>query len=110
MSYLVYVAGFGVAVAIFLWLRDLRIFYRTGLAGYRTAAYRGVIYTALAMLGLLVTLFAEGWELLGLGLVLAGLYLQGREDRERVWRNESTIQRFLGETERTKDKPSRERS
>ncbi|CVK32239.1 protein of unknown function [Methanoculleus bourgensis] len=38
MSYLAYVAGFGVAVAAFLWLRDLRIFYRTGLPGYRRAA------------------------------------------------------------------------
>lgn len=109
MSYLAYVAGFGVAVAIFLWLRDLRIFYRTGLPGYRKAAYRGVLYTALALLGFLITSLAEAWEFLGLGLVLAGLYLQGRVERERVWHDEGTIQRFFGRVERTKDMSSRKR-
>ncbi|MDD1708290.1 MAG: ABC transporter permease, partial [Methanoregulaceae archaeon] len=33
MSYLVYIALFGAAVVFFLWLRDARIFYRTGLSG-----------------------------------------------------------------------------
>ena len=51
MSYLVYVAWFGAAAVALLWLRDARIFWRTGLAGYRTAAYRGVLYTALALAG-----------------------------------------------------------
>ncbi len=105
MSYLVYVAGFGVAAVFFLWLRDLRIYSRTGLAGYRTAAYQGVAFSALGLLGFFVTLY--GTEILGLGLVLAALFLQGRVSRERVWRNESTIQRFLGETERRKDKGSK---
>ncbi|MCX6697828.1 MAG: ABC transporter permease, partial [Methanoregula sp.] len=41
MSYLIYVAMFGAAVVIFLWLRDARIFFRTGLSGYRKAAYWG---------------------------------------------------------------------
>jgi len=110
MSYLVYVAGFGVAVTVFLWLRDLRIFYRTGLAGYRKAAYRGVPYTALALLGFFITVFAEAWEYLGLGLVLLALYLQGRVDRENVWlHNESAGTRFFGKAERTKDKGSRKR-
>jgi len=109
MSYLVYVAGFGVAVTVFLWLRDLRIFYRTGLPGYRTAAYRGVPYTALALLGLFVTAFAEAWEYLGLGLVLLALYLQGRIDRENVWHGEGAAERFFGRAERTNDKGSRKR-
>jgi hypothetical protein len=110
MSFLVYVAGFGFAVAFFLWLRDLRIFYRTGLPGYRIAAYRGVIYTAVALFGFLVTYLVPAWEFVGLGLVLLGLYLQGQVKRERVWRNESTAQRFLGETERTKDKDTQKRN
>ena len=33
MSYLLYVAYFGGAVVILLWLRDARIFFRTGLPG-----------------------------------------------------------------------------
>jgi len=109
MSYLAYVAGFGVAVTAFLWLRDLRIFYRTGLPDYRRAAYWGVPYTALALLGFFVTAYAEAWEFLGLGLVLLALYLQGRVDRENVWHGESARERFFGRAPRTSDKGSRKR-
>ena len=94
MSYLVYIALFGAAVVFFLWLRDARIFYRTGLPGYRKAAYRGVLFGALAILGVAVTI--ASLELLGLGLILAALYLQGRESRERVWTTEGTLDRMLG--------------
>ena len=41
MSYLLYVALFGTAATIFLWLRDARIFFRTGLPGYRTGCLLG---------------------------------------------------------------------
>ncbi len=44
MTYLTYVAVAGAATTIFLWLRDARIFFRTGLPGYRKAAYWGVAY------------------------------------------------------------------
>ena len=56
MSYLIYVAYFGEVVVIFLWLRDARIFFRTGLPGYRKAAYHGVLYGALGTFGLLCTI------------------------------------------------------
>ena len=94
MTYLTYVAMFGAAVTIFLWLRDARIFSRTGLAGYRKAAYRGVAYGALATLGVAFTISLL--ELLGLGLILGALYLQSRIEREKVWGSEGTLQRFLG--------------
>ena len=94
MDYLVYVAMFGTAATIFLWLRDARIFFRTGLPEYRKAAYWGVLYGALASLGIFFTLFSL--ELLGLGLILAALYLQGRMPREKIWGNETTVVRFLG--------------
>jgi hypothetical protein len=95
MTYLVYVAFFGAAAVIFLWLRDARIFYRTGLPGYRTAAYRGVVYGALAMFG--VACGISMLELLGLGLVLAALFLQGKINREKVWGGgEGAFQRFFG--------------
>ena len=96
MTYLVYVAVFGTAATIFLWLRDARIYYRTGLSGYRKAAYHGVLYGALASLGGMVTLTMESFELLGLGLILAALYLQGQIEREKVWKDEDTFQRFIG--------------
>ena len=94
MSYLTYIAMFGAAATLFLWLRDARIFFRTGLPGYRKAAYHGVMYGALATLG--VVLAVSTLELLGLGLILGALYLQGRIVREKVWEREGTLQRFLG--------------
>lgn len=97
MSYLIYVAGFGAAVVIFLWLRDARIFYRTGLPGYRKAAYRGVIYGALATFGVICTILLGALsEMIGIGLVLLALYLQGRIERENVWKNEGKVERLLG--------------
>jgi hypothetical protein len=96
MTYLIWVAMFGTAATLFLWLRDARIFFRTGLPGYRKAAYYGVLYGALASLGLMVTLTMPGFEILGLGLILAALYLQGRVEREKVWKDEGTLERFLG--------------
>jgi hypothetical protein len=96
MTYLIYVAMFGTAATVFLWLRDARIFFRTGLPGFRKAAYHGVLYGALASLGLMVTLTMPAFELLGLGLILAALYLQGKIVREKVWKDEGTLERFLG--------------
>lgn len=96
MTYLIYVAMFGTAATLFLWLRDARIFFRTGFPGYRKAAYHGVLYGALASAGSMVTLTMPASELLGIGLVLAALYLQGRIEREKVWKDEGTLERFLG--------------
>ena len=94
MTYLSWVAVFGVGAVLFLWLRDARIFFRTGLAGYRKAAYHGVIYGALSIVGGACAMFSL--ELLGLGLILAVLYLQGRIDREKIWGSEGTIERLIG--------------
>jgi hypothetical protein len=96
MTYLIYVAMFGNAATLFLWLRDARIFFRTGLPGFRKAANHGVLYGALASLGFMVTLTMPAFELLGLGLILAALYLQGKIVREKVWKDEGTLERFLG--------------
>jgi hypothetical protein len=96
MTYLIFVAMFGTGTALFLWLRDARIFFRTGLPGYRKAAYYGVLYGALASLGYLVALTMESFELLGLGLILAALYLQGKIEREKVWKDERMLERFFG--------------
>ena len=102
MSYLIYVAMFGTAAVLFLWLRDARIFFRTGLSGYRKAAYHGVAYGALATLGAAVTHSMQAFELLGLGLILAALYLQGRIEREKIWGSEETLTRLLGSVPRRK--------
>jgi len=96
MTYLVWVAGFGLAAVVFLWLRDARIYYRTGLSGFRSAAYWGVIYTAIAFLGIQITYFAADFEILGLGLILLAIYLQTNRKKEKIWKDEKTLQRFLG--------------
>jgi hypothetical protein len=96
MSYLIWVALFGTAATLFLWLRDARIFFRTGLPGFRKAAYHGVLYGALATLGLMVAQTMPAFELLGLGLILAALFLQGKTEREKVWKDEGTLERFFG--------------
>jgi len=97
MSYLIYVAMFGAAVVLFLWLRDARIFFRTGLNGYRKAAYWGILYGALATFGVICTiLLAALTEMIGIGFVLLALYLQGRIEREKIWKNEGMMERLLG--------------
>lgn len=103
MTYLSYVAIFGVAVLFFLWLRDARIFFRTGAAGYRKAAYQGVLFGALGLLGAMITMYTDNWQILGLGLILLALYLQGRIQKEKVWTNEGTWERFLGSVKKTRE-------
>ncbi len=104
MTYLIYVAAFGAAATAFLWLRDMRIFWRTGAAGYRRAAYIGTACTALSLTGCLLT--ARGWEMIGLGVVLLALYLQGRTERGQVWHDEGAFERCTGCVRRRDDKGS----
>jgi hypothetical protein len=106
MSYLIYIAGFGLAAILFLWFRDIRIFVSLRLPGYRKAAYQGVLFTALATLGFFIALYGADGEIIGLGLILAGLYLQGRMAREKIFSNETTIERLFGRCRCNKDKDS----
>jgi hypothetical protein len=94
MTYLIYVAMFGTAAVFFLWLRDARIFFRTGLPLYRKAAYWGVLYGAAAVIGLAIT--SALLELLGLGVILGVIYLQVERKREKVWKDEDALTRLLG--------------
>ena len=97
-SYILYVSLFGALVVCFLWLRDARIFWKTGLPGYRNAAYRGVFYTAIAFAGAGVGLV---WEFVSLIIILIALYLQGKVKKERnlIWTRDSSIaDRLTGNT------------
>jgi len=96
-----YIGVFGAAVIFYLWLRDARIFYRTGLPGYRKAAYYGVVFSALSLTG--VIFLYRNYEFVGLGVVLLALYLQGRIEKEKdqIWsKNSSALDRALGKTSR----------
>lgn len=97
MSILLWISLFGALVCIYLWLRDIRIYYRTGFAGYRRAAFHGIFETALATLGTGVVYIWPESAILGTGIVLLALYLQGKESREKIpWTNEPARTRFFG--------------
>ena len=98
MDPITYVISFGALIISFLWLRDTRIYARTGIAGYRKAAYHGVLFTALGWFAAAVTGLVDTTLLyLGCGLVLLALYLQSRINRGDVWKgNESALQRLTG--------------
>jgi hypothetical protein len=94
-TYLLYVTIFGVIVVTYLWLRDARIFYRTGDQTYRRAAYMGVLFTALASMGLYFA-YQEA-EFLGLGIILIALYLQGKGKKTKLFGSHATAtDRLLG--------------
>ena len=103
MTYLVWVAGFGALVIYYFWFRDLRIFLRTRLPGYRKAVFHGLAWATLALIGLdLAIIFNES---LGIGLILVALWLQGREPREKVFTPEDPApDKILGKAPRREDK------
>ena len=103
MDYLVFIAGFGAAVTYLFWFRDVRIFLRTALPGYRAAAFHDVAYATLALVAVDVAII---WDpVVGLGLILLALWLQGREKREKVFSaGDPALDRLLGRTGRRKDK------
>ncbi|HJJ36600.1 MAG TPA: ABC transporter permease [Methanocorpusculum sp.] len=99
---ILFIGIFGAVVVSFLWLRDARIFARTGAPGYRTAAYRGVLFTALGWGGCaLCGLTEQTMYFIGIGCVLLALYLQSRVKKENVWKgDESALTRFIGSAPR----------
>jgi len=100
MSILFLISVFGVLVCIFLWLRDIRIWARSLLPGYRKASIHGVYPTALATTGAGIVYLCPEVSILGTGVVLLGLYLQGKEEREKIWTDEPAITRFFGSVPR----------
>ena len=100
MSILFLISVFGVLVCIFLWLRDIRIWARSLLPGYRKASIHGVYQTALATAGAGIVYLWPGVSILGTGVVLLALYLQGKEEREKIWTDEPAFTRFFGSVPR----------
>ena len=96
--YFFYIALFGLLVVTILWLRDCRIYLRTALLGYRKAALYGVGCTALSIWGAGMVYLYPNYDILGLACVLIGLYIQGKVERENVFTNEPSWERFFGKT------------
>lgn len=83
-------------VVLFLTLRDIRIFKRTGYRSYRKGALRGLAASSLILIGA-ITVGAK--PDLGLLIVLIGLFVNRKGVRERVFTNAGTLDRFLGKTD-----------
>jgi len=84
------------AVVAFLTLRDIRIFRRTKLESYRKGAMKGMVAMFLLLLGgVVVQVNPE----LGMVLVLIGMFINKKGQREDVFGRAKTADRFLGKTE-----------
>jgi hypothetical protein len=88
-------------VVLFLTLRDIRIFRRTGYRSYKRGAVRGLTVSALVLLG---AMMVEVKPELGLLIVLLGLSINRKGTREKVFTNAGTFERFLGKTDYLKKK------
>lgn len=86
-------------VVAFLTLRDIRIYRRTKLDSYRRGALKGMGAMILVLIGLMIV---DPNPNLGLLLVLLGLFVNKKGQREVVFNRAGTIDRFLGKTDRHK--------
>ncbi len=90
-----YIAAFGFLSIMFLTLRDIRIFYRTKIVSYRKGALKGMMASALALIGMGVTIDNPQ---IGLTIMLVAVYVNGKGKREDVFGDAPVIKRVLGET------------
>lgn len=88
-------------VVLFLTLRDIRIFKRTGYRSYKRGAVRGLTVSTLVLLG---AMMVEVKPELGLLIVLLGLFINRKGAREQVFTSAGTLDRFLGKTDYVKKK------
>lgn len=96
------IAMFAYFVVLFLTLRDIRIFKRTGYPSYRKGALRGLAASSLILIGAVAV---EAKPELGLLIVLMGLFVNRKGPREKVFKEAGTLDRFLGKTDYRKSKP-----
>lgn len=91
-------------VVLFLTIRDIRIFKRTGYISYRKGALRGLAASSLILIGA-ISIGAK--PEIGLLIVLLGLTINRKGVREPVFTNAGTLDRFLGKTDYRKASRSR---
>jgi hypothetical protein len=90
---------FAYFVVLFLTLRDIRIFKRTGYRSYRKGALKGLAASTVILIGAMIV---KAKPDLGLLLVLIGLFINRKGIRERVFTGAGTLDRFLGKTDYVK--------
>lgn len=86
-------------VVLFLTIRDIRIFKRTGYISYRKGALKGLAASSLVLIG---AISVESKPEIGLLIVLFGLMINRKGAREPVFTVAGTFDRFLGKTDYTK--------
>ena len=92
-------------VVLFLTLRDVRIFRRTGYRSYRKGAMKGLMASTITLIGAIIVVEAgPSLRQLGLLVVLLGLFLNRKGVRESVFTNAGTLDRVLGKTDYVKRK------
>ena len=91
-------------VVLFLTLRDVRIFRRTGYRSYRKGAMKGLAASTVTLLGAIIIEMNPNLGTLGLLIVLLGLYINRKGVRERVFTSAGTLDRVLGKTDYVKKK------
>ncbi|MCQ1535072.1 hypothetical protein FTO70_05090 [Methanosarcina sp. KYL-1] len=90
------IAMFAYFVVLFLTLRDIRIYKRTGFRSYRKGALKGLAASSLILVGAAAV---EAKPDLGLLIVLLGLFVNRKGAREKVFTDSGTLDRFLGKTD-----------
>jgi len=86
-------------VVLFLTVRDIRIFKRTGYISYRKGALKGLAASSLILIG---AISIEAKPEIGLLIVLFGLTINRKGAREPVFTSAGTLDRFLGKTDYVK--------
>lgn len=86
-------------VVLFLTIRDIRIFKRTGYISYRKGALKGLAASSLVLIG---AISVEAKPEIGLLIVLFGLTINRKGAREPVFTDAGTLDRFLGKTDYVK--------
>jgi hypothetical protein len=92
---------FAYFVVLFLTLRDIRIFKRTGYRSYKKGAMKGLAASSMILMGAIVV---QAKPEIGLLFVLIGLFINRKGTRERVFTIAGTLDRFLGKTDYVKRK------
>lgn len=92
---------FAYFVVLFLTLRDIRIFKRTGYRSYKKGAMKGLAASSIILMGAIVV---KAKPEVGLLFVLIGLFINRKGIRERVFTSAGTLDRFLGKTDYVKRK------
>jgi hypothetical protein len=93
------IAMFAYFVVLFLTLRDVRIFKRTGYRSYRRGALKGLAASTMILIGAIIVGTNRD---LGMLIVFIGLYINRKGNREHIFTDASTVDRFLGKTDYVK--------